>query len=175
MFLAEAWAAALVSLESASKEHCTKLAEELFTAAVDAKIDAGEFDDSASSSTESAAGDGGAAHTSMGAGAAKLATSGAQAETAYRVESAGPAADSVLCAALSKHGLPAAARLARRVGAEQSMALAAADAKHGANGHIVHVACICFCLCAARLRDTEGASIFDTLLTQSVRSGYDEA
>ena len=73
--------------------------------------------------------------TSMGAGAAKLATSGAQAEAAYRVESAGPAADSVLCAALSKHGLPAAARLARRVGAEQSMALAAADAKHGANGH----------------------------------------
>jgi hypothetical protein len=121
---AETWSAALASLESASKEHCTKLADELFAAAVDAKIDAGEFDDSASGSKEA---------SSTGAGAAKLAASGAEAEVAYRDEAAGPASDSVLCTALSKHGLPAAARLARRVGAEHSTALAAANARHGAN------------------------------------------
>jgi hypothetical protein len=128
---AETWSTALVSLESASKEHCTKLADELFAAAVDAKIDAGEFDDSASFSMDSASKDAG----STGAGAARLAASGAEAAAAYRDKSAGPASDSVLCAALSKYGLPAAARLARRVGAEQSTALAAANARHGANRH----------------------------------------
>lgn len=122
---AEEWAAALASLESASKEQCSKLAEELFVAAVDQKIDAGEFDDSAfSGSPEASAG--------SGAGAASLAASAAEAEAAYRDGSAGPAVESVLCSALAKHGLPAGARLARRVGAEHSAALAAANANHGA-------------------------------------------
>lgn len=129
--MAETCSAALAGLETASKEHCTKLADELFAAAVDAKIDAGDFDEFASVSQDSASGDAGSA----GAGAAKLAASGAEAEAAYRDEAAGPASDSVLCTALSKHGLPAAARLARRVGAEQSKALAAANARHGTSRH----------------------------------------
>ena len=106
---AEEWAAALASLEAASKELCSKLADELFDAAVEKRIDAGEYD-------ESVVGE---------AGADGLAASGAGAEAAYRDGAAGPAGESVLCGALAKHGLPAGAKLARRVSAEHGAAMGA--------------------------------------------------